>query len=117
MVHALKASSACCALAGWWRRATTGVRRDRECMPSMLWLGPPQLVAWALPSAGVDLLPAAEACLLPLPPAVRACCVGCPTLARTLGSDALRRFKEGTLSIGENSCLDRCCSKYWQVCV
>ncbi len=24
------------------------------------------------------------------------------------------RYKEGTLSVGENSCIDRCCSKYWQ---
>lgn len=25
------------------------------------------------------------------------------------------RYKEGTLSVGENSCIDRCASKYWQV--
>ncbi len=25
------------------------------------------------------------------------------------------RYKEGTLSVGENSCIDRCCAKYWQV--
>ena len=25
------------------------------------------------------------------------------------------RYKEGDLSVGENSCIDRCSSKYWQV--
>mmetsp|Transcript_7188 Transcript_7188/g.15686 ORF Transcript_7188/g.15686 Transcript_7188/m.15686 type:complete len:86 (+) Transcript_7188:86-343(+) len=28
---------------------------------------------------------------------------------------AARPFKDGALSIGENSCIDRCCAKYWQV--
>ncbi|CAO2823985.1 unnamed protein product [Amaranthus hypochondriacus] len=26
-----------------------------------------------------------------------------------------KRYKEGELHIGENSCIDRCVSKYWQV--
>jgi hypothetical protein len=27
----------------------------------------------------------------------------------------LCRYKDGELSVGENSCIDRCSSKYWQV--
>ncbi|KAL4436527.1 hypothetical protein ABPG75_003666 [Micractinium tetrahymenae] len=26
-----------------------------------------------------------------------------------------KRYKDGDLSVGENSCIDRCSSKYWQV--
>ena len=25
------------------------------------------------------------------------------------------RYKDGDLSVGENTCIDRCSSKYWQV--
>lgn len=28
-----------------------------------------------------------------------------------------RRYKDGDLSVGENTCIDRCSSKYWQVLV
>eukprot|EP00210_Caulerpa_lentillifera_P009069 g8654.t1 len=26
-----------------------------------------------------------------------------------------KRMKDGSLTVGENSCIDRCASKYWQV--
>eukprot|EP00193_Tetraselmis_chui_P003308 CAMPEP_0177762578 /NCGR_PEP_ID=MMETSP0491_2-20121128/6419_1 /TAXON_ID=63592 /ORGANISM="Tetraselmis chuii, Strain PLY429" /LENGTH=76 /DNA_ID=CAMNT_0019278641 /DNA_START=149 /DNA_END=379 /DNA_ORIENTATION=- len=26
-----------------------------------------------------------------------------------------KKYKDSDLSVGENSCLDRCCNKYWQV--
>jgi import inner membrane translocase subunit TIM10 len=41
----------------------------------------------------------------------------CPILRRMVGScyDKCmdKRYKDGDLSVGENTCLDRCASKYW----
>eukprot|EP00890_Picochlorum_soloecismus_P005280 jgi/Picsp_1/5753/NSC_03112-R1_mitochondrial import inner membrane translocase subunit tim10 len=29
--------------------------------------------------------------------------------------DLFNRYKDGDLSVGENTCIDRCSSKYWQL--
>ena len=41
-----------------------------------------------------------------------------PSKQRVIIADFVeRRYKEGNLSVGENSCLDRCCAKYWQASI